>query len=184
MRMQKSTQKKAKNLINLIFFQGLWFVTVIGASNENNGYAIAGLVVFIVSNHFLSESPRADNLLVGIAVLTGLLVETAFLQTGLLDYNGGELWAAIAPLWILVLWANFALIMNGCLSWLQGRYLLAAVLGALGGPLSYFGGIKLGAADAGAPVLTVLLVIAALYAIVTPIFLMIARRLAVAEMRR
>ncbi len=182
--MQSSTQNSIKKLLNLIFFQGLWFVTVIGASNDNNGYALAGLVVFIAANHFLSDSPRADHLLVGIAVLTGLLVETALLQIGLLNYSLGESWPNIAPIWMLVLWANFALTMNGCLSWLQGRYLLASVLGALGAPLSYFGGIKLGAATAGTSMLAVLLVIAALYAVVTPLFLMLARRLAGPEMHR
>jgi hypothetical protein len=182
--MQTSAQKSAKKILNLIFFQGLWFVAVIGASNDNNWYPLIGLVVFIACNHFLSDFARADNLLVGIAILTGLVVETAFLQIGLFSYNGGEPWTNIAPIWILVLWANFALTMNGCLRWLQGRYLLAAVLGTLGGPLSYFGGIKLGAAAAGTSMPVVLLVIAALYAVVTPTFLMIAGRLAAAEMRR
>jgi len=182
--MQTSTRQSAKYFFNLILFQGLWFVAVIGASNDSYGYALAGLAMFIAGNYFLSDFPRADNLLVVMAILTGLLIETAFLQAGLLNYNGGGPWMNIAPIWMLVLWGNFALTMNGCLSWLQGRYLLAAVLGALGGPVSYFGGIKLGAADLGAPMLSVLLVIGVLYAVVTPIFLMGARRLAVAEMRR
>jgi hypothetical protein len=72
---------------------------------------------------------------------------------------------------------SFALTMNGCLNWLHGRYILAAVLGFLGGPLSYFGGIKLGAATADSLV-PVLLVVAFCYALITPLLLLLAGRLA------
>ena len=44
------------------------------------------------------------------------------------------------------MWINFALTLNGSMRWLHGRYLLAAVLGAIGGPLAYVAGVKLGAA--------------------------------------
>ena len=68
--------------------------------------------------------------------------------------------------------------MNGCLSWLQGRYILAGVLGFMGAPLSYIGGIQLGAAVAGTDLEIVLLVVACTYAVVTPCFLYMALRLA------
>jgi hypothetical protein len=35
------------------------------------------------------------------------------------------------------------------MSWLKGRFVLAAVLGAITGPLSYFAGVELGAAQWG-----------------------------------
>jgi hypothetical protein len=35
------------------------------------------------------------------------------------------------------------------MSWLKGRFVLAAVLGAIAGPLSYLAGVKLGAAQWG-----------------------------------
>ena len=35
------------------------------------------------------------------------------------------------------------------MSWLKGRFVLAAVLGAITGPLSYLAGVKLGAAQWG-----------------------------------
>jgi hypothetical protein len=67
--------------------------------------------------------------------------------------------------------------MNSCLKWLQGRLLLASVLGAIGGPLTYFAGIKLGAATAGTSMPVLLVVIAVTYALITPLFLEAARRL-------
>ena len=42
-----------------------------------------------------------------------------------------------APLWILCLWAAFALTLTRSLAWLMRRPWLAALLGALGAPLAY-----------------------------------------------
>jgi hypothetical protein len=68
--------------------------------------------------------------------------------------------------------------MNGCVAWLHHRYVLAGLLGAIGGPLSYFGGLKLGAATTDQPMLLVLGVIAVIYALVTPLFFYLAARFA------
>ena len=78
---------------------------------------------------------------------------------------------------MLILWANLALTLNGCLRWLQGRYVLAAILGAAGGPLTYFGGMKLGAATSTLPLVTTLGVIAIIYAFITPLLLLIAKQI-------
>ena len=43
------------------------------------------------------------------------------------------------------MWAMFGTTLRGSLSWLAGRYGLAALLGAVAGTLSYLGGAKLGA---------------------------------------
>jgi len=43
------------------------------------------------------------------------------------------------------LWFNFAMLVSISLAWLKGKYLLAAVLGGLAGPVAYWGGEKLGA---------------------------------------
>jgi len=164
-------------LINLIFFQGIWLLTVFGAANNIYWYGLLGLAAFVIFHHFTAGTARADFLLVAIAVATGLLIETAFVRTGLLVYTLNIPSPQFAPAWILILWADFALTMNGCLRWLQGRYLLAAALGAIGGPISYFAGVKLGAATTNTSMLIVLPVIASVYALITPLFLMAARRL-------
>jgi hypothetical protein len=81
----------------------------------------------------------------------------------------------LAPLWLLVLWAAYALIINGCMSWLHERYILAATLGAIGAPLSYLGGIKLGAADTTQTALA-LVVISLIFAAVTPLLLYLSKK--------
>ena len=51
------------------------------------------------------------------------------------------------PVWILVLWAAFGTTLNGCLGWLRQKLALAAILGGLLGPLSWYGGVRLGALE-------------------------------------
>lgn len=166
------------NLLNVAFFQGVWFLTVIGVAQGNLWWGIGALTSFVIVHHYSSDTAGTDFQVAVLAIAIGAIVETLFIRSGLLVYEYNLPAANFAPIWILILWANLALTLNGCLRWLHGRYLLAAALGAAGGPLSYFGGIKLGAATAGASMSLTLGVIAMVYACITPFLLMVARRLA------
>ena len=163
-------------LINLLLFQAVWFVTVLGAAAGNGWIGLIGLTVFFVTHQLTFDSARADFMLAGLAVLIAACVETLIVQTGLLSYKAAIPFEGLAPLWLLVLWANFALTMNGCIDWLHGRYALAAALGAIGGPLSYFGGLKLGAATTDKNEFFVLACVAIVYAIVTPLLFYFAQQ--------
>ncbi|MBA3696570.1 MAG: DUF2878 domain-containing protein [Methylotenera sp.] len=52
---------------------------------------------------------------------------------------------ALVPAWILGLWLDFSTTLNVSLRWMHGRYLVAILFGAIGGPLAYIGAEKLGA---------------------------------------
>jgi hypothetical protein len=172
-------RKATLNLVNLIAFQGVWLITVLGAAEGNLWYGIFALGIFIVAHQFLSVTAATDFKLVAIAVLFGAVIETLFIQTGLLSYAYNFPAADFAPIWVLILWANLALTLNGCLRWLQGRYLLASVLGAIGGPIAYLGGLKLGAAESGASTEFTLGIIAIVYGLIVPVLLITAKRLSV-----
>jgi hypothetical protein len=53
--------------------------------------------------------------------------------------------ANIAPHWIVVMWGLFATTLNVSLAWLKQKLALAAMLGAVAGPLAYYAGYKLNA---------------------------------------
>lgn len=172
------------NLISVALFQGVWFTTVWGAIIGNHLVGPAALAFAMACHYFVFGTAKADFLLVAISAATGLVIETIYIQAGLIMYANSFPSTYLAPLWVWVLWGNFALIMNGCIKWLQGKPLLAAVLGFLGAPLSYYAGIQLGAATSGPSKTTLLAVIAITYAIVTPLFLNLAHRLALAAERQ
>jgi hypothetical protein len=73
------------------------------------------------------------------------------------------------------LWLNFAATLNVSLEWLKGRYLLAAIFGAVGGAGSYYGGARLGATLA-LPDANGILLLAVGWGIMTPFLVWLAKR--------
>jgi len=164
-------------LINLIFFQAVWFATVCGPGNGIHWLGLPALAVFAGYHFFSAATGRVDFILVAISVLLGILVETAYLRFDVLIYAFNMPSPHFAPYWILFLWANFALILNTGLQWLHGKYFLAGILGFIGAPLAYFSGVKLGAATTGMTPALAYLAIAFSWAVVTPVLLFLARLL-------
>ena len=67
------------------------------------------------------------------------------MQLGILTFDGGHLVAWLCPPWIILMWAQLGTTLRYCVRFLQGRYLLAAAMGAVAGPLSFYGGAGMGA---------------------------------------
>ncbi len=136
-----------KGLANFVGFQSVWFLSLFGAGTQRSWLGAVALVLFTIWHFLSAHNWRAELLLVAIACVVGFIVDTAFIQLNLLAYSEPLPFAAVAPYWILGMWINFALTLNGSMRWLHGRYRLAAGLGAIGGPLAYVAGVKLGAAE-------------------------------------
>ncbi|HET9205432.1 MAG TPA: DUF2878 family protein, partial [Burkholderiaceae bacterium] len=113
--------------------------------------------------------------LVGAAMAIGLVWDSALLQLGWIVYAAPGPLPALAPAWILALWALFAIALREPLRWLHRRLPLAALLGALGGPLSYAGAQRLGACTLTQPVVSEI-ALALGWAAMVPLLLVLARR--------
>lgn len=162
-------------LFNLIAFQLGWFACVVGAARgwPLTGTAIAAL---IVAWHIVRAARPAEELkLIAVAVLIGVLWDSALIAFGLTDFTSGTLLVGLAPPWILALWALFATTLNLSLRWLRQRWLLAALLGAVAGPLSYWAGARLGAVQLVEP-WPALIALSIGWALMTPALVIIARR--------
>jgi len=166
-----------KSAANLILFKVVYGLSLVGVAAGSPWWGAAGLIVFIAWHARTCSHARADFILAGTAVVLGLLVDTINIHSGVLVYNAAWPSPDLAPFWILVLWANFALIMNGGLRWLQGRYMLAAVIGAIAGPLGYVIGIKLNAAAYGSTLTELIVVSSISWAVALPLLLFLAERL-------
>ena len=164
--------------LNFVLFQLVWALSLYGVVI---GYAWLGplsLVGFVIIHAATSRTAKADFAVAVIAVPIGLTLDTLYIRSGLIAYNGELLWSGAAPLWILALWANFALTLNGCLGWLRERLKLAAVLGFVGGPLSYYGGIAVGTATVSGDSALLFGIIGVAWAIVVPFLLWLALQFA------
>jgi hypothetical protein len=85
---------------------------------------------------------------------------------------------------MLALWVNFALAIDA-LAWLGRRPVLAAMLaGAVGGPLSYLAGARLGAVTLGPSEPVALAAVAVVWMVAMPLLLFVLPAFAFAGLRR
>lgn len=130
-------------IANFALFQASWVALVAGAAN---GLLVPGVLLtalFLAWELRRSENPRALALLVGLAVVGGIVIDGGYALSGIVDY---ELPAGpLAPWWILGLWVVFALTLTESMGWMRKRRLLGSLLAGISAPLSYYAGYKLGA---------------------------------------
>lgn len=158
-------------LVNAIGYQLVWLVSVVGAAHGQLFAGPLAAIAFAVLVLAFGGERRADLRLIPLVLLIGLLTDSAWIELGWLDYSAPWPSAQFAPAWIVGIWVSFALTLNHSMAFLKGRYLLAAVLGAVGGPLSYWGASRgLGAVHFVAPVAIVLLGLGIVWMGVFPLF--------------
>ncbi len=163
-------------LTNLVLFQVGWFACVLSGA-AHMPWIGALVAVSIVGFHLVRADQReAEIKLILIAVGIGALFDSLLVWTEWLRYPSGILLPNTAPYWIVLMWALFATILNISLRWLRGRWLIAALAGAAGGPLAYYGGHRLGALEFG-DVTAALLALAVGWAIFTPVLMALSARL-------
>jgi hypothetical protein len=124
----------------------------------------------------LSSRPSREFALVAAAAGIGFAWDSLLVATGLASYPAGNFAVAVAPHWIIALWALFGTTLNASLRWLKGRPALAGTLGAIGAPLSYYTGYQLGAIEMPAPAIALALQGLG-WAIILPALMALAQRL-------
>lgn len=133
-------------MLNFAAFEVGWFACVLGAARHQLPLGLAITALILLGSLILARHawPRQLLLLLLIALI-GFVWDSALSLAGLTVYPGSVFGHLLAPLWIVALWALFAMTLDVSLRWLQGRTLIAMVLGAIAAPLSYYGGVRLGA---------------------------------------
>ena len=160
---------------NFLAFQIGWFACVLGGAHDLP-WVGTGIALVIVAWHLTrAVRPKQELLLVLSAAAIGALFDTLLVWLGWFTYSSGTLIAGTAPHWMVALWMLFATTLNLSLSWLKRRLFVAVLFGAIGGPLAYLGGEKLGALNFESPTAG-LIALAIGWASLTPLLAMIAQR--------
>ena len=162
-------------LANVALSQAAWFATIVGVAHDRAAWGVAAIGAVVGWHLLVSARPAAEARLVGFALLLGLVVESVALAQGHVAYPNGAWRAGWPPYWLVALWGLFAVSLNVALRWLRGRAALAALVGAVVGPLSFLSGARLGAAsfvDMPAALSTVALG----WAVALPLLLWLAER--------
>jgi len=124
-------------LANAIGYQLVWLACVAGAGAGWAWPGLAASIIFVGITLAQGGRRRDDLRLLALALVTGLVLDSAFAASGWMKYAAAWPSADAAPVWILALWASFALTLNHSLSFLRDRPGLSAALGSVGGPLAY-----------------------------------------------
>jgi hypothetical protein len=131
-------------LLNFSAFQLGWFACVLGGANQLP-WAGSLVAALIVGWHLSqAQQPWRELTLLAVVGALGATWDSLLVAAGWLSYPSGTLLADTAPHWIVAMWVLFATTLNVSLRWLRGRWLMAALLGAAGGPLAYYAGTQLG----------------------------------------
>jgi hypothetical protein len=156
---------------NFVLLQAGWFACVIGAANQHVFWPVLATFLYVTFHIWYSHSPILELKLLIKAVSLGVSADTLIANLGFLHFQDAWPSAYLSPIWMWALWALVASTINGSLSWLKGRPILGAVLGAICGPMSYEAGIRMGAGAWGpSGQLGGLIVIAIVWAIAIPLF--------------
>jgi len=154
-----------------------WFACVLGAAN---GYTWLGpvFVAVLVTIHLgLTRARRRELATLGAAALFGYTIDSVMVLAGVFDFPAQARVGAPSTVWMVALWVNFAMTLNVALYWLQRKFMLAALLGAIGGPMAYFGGTQFGGLLAPAGVTALIGAVAVQWAIATPLIIAGAARI-------
>ena len=160
-------------VINLTLFKAGWLAAVLTAAATLPALGTAAIAVVIAIHLYRSDQRRAEIRLLGASALIGIVWESVLVQAGILSYTTGVFAAGVAPYWIVAMWLLFATTLNVGMRWLRRNWMVAAVAGAVGGPLSFLAGQKAGAVVFTNPV-TALVVISAGWAVILPLLVHLA----------
>ncbi len=127
---------------NLLGNQVVWVCAVVGAGQGLAWPGVIAAALYCLSQFWLNCTRRIDLRLMGTALLLGLVLDGGLSASGLARYAAAWPSASLAPVWILALWAAFAMTLTQSLAFLQARAWLAFTFGAVGGPLAYLGAAR------------------------------------------
>ncbi|WP_404486791.1 DUF2878 domain-containing protein [Pseudomonas sp. HT11] len=159
-----------KSLANAVLFQCGWFACVLGGDSE---WLLVVGAVLAIHLLWISSWSREGQVILAVT-LFGTVVDTALRTFGVFHFSFP---GPLIPFWLVLLWALLATTLRHCLAWSAQPWWRASVLGAVGGPLSYYAGSQLAGVGFGYGTAPTLIGLALLWALVFPVLHWIARQL-------
>lgn len=122
-------------------YEAVWFAAVIGAGRDWWWPGVAATALFAAWRLVASPHRNVEARLIAVALVLGVAFDAVLVWLGLTHYAAAWPWLA-APAWLTALWIAFALTIVPLFGYLHARVWLAALFGAIGGPLAYLGAAR------------------------------------------
>lgn len=161
-------------VLNAVIFDLAWLVNVMPAGQGLTWIGPMFSLCWLLFHMSTYPLKRLSDLRLCItAALIGYGADSLLVLSGLMAFPPHAQLGGPSTVWMVALWINLALTLNLSLVWLRNRYLLAALLGGIAGPLAYFAGTKLDAITLEAGYLP-LIAIALLWMLAMPLLVWLA----------
>jgi hypothetical protein len=158
---------------NAVWFQSVWFCAVLG--RENLLPATLGL---LLAHLILCRSLEKELLQLSTIAFIGIATDAILSATGVYQFDGNVL----IPLWLCALWVGFATTLNRSLSFFGRHSAVTIIVGAVGLPLNYWAGERLGAVSFGYDLIPTLAILAVVWAVIFPLMFKITAALDAQEL--
>jgi len=154
-----------------------WFACVLGAAWGGDWLALIVVPILFVIHIMVIERDQIRTIFIvaWVSMGIGLLTDTALILLGTVQPNPSLMPAPLAPIWDLMIWANFSLTLNSSLRFLQKRPFVSAVLGAISAPGTYYAAGSLGALRFCEPVFLNLLWVGIVWFLAMPCLSLMAK---------
>jgi len=129
-----------RDWLSLVLFKLGWFVAVYGGSD----WLIWQLPIVLAALFVVRPTGIALGVVSAVA-LSGILRDAALIMSGVLNPDGAPM-----PLWLALLWLQFALVLERGMHWMNRlSQPVQCVVGVVTGGLAYAAAVSLGAARIG-----------------------------------
>ena len=153
---------------NALWFQSVWFCTVLGRERF-----LPLAIVLLLVHIWLCRDYRAELRQLAVVGGLGIAPDAVLSAVGVFQFSGGVL----VPLWLCCLWLAFAAVLGRSLAWMARLPLLASCIGAVAFPLNYWAGLRLEAVEFGYSVPATMGILAVTWALLLPLMFVLTARL-------
>ncbi|WP_455204614.1 DUF2878 domain-containing protein [Kaarinaea lacus] len=143
---EKGTTIPYPKIANFLLFQIGWFACVLVAAQELPLLALISSLTIVAIHMLFTSFKGRELILILFSASLGMVVDSVAIASHVFTVPNSQ-GLFLAPLWLISLWMLFATCLRHSMSWLQGRYTVSAICGALFAPLAYYGGSQLGAIE-------------------------------------
>lgn len=153
--------------VNLLGFNLVWALCVFWG----NTYLLP-VSVLLLCHLLMHRQPKCElAIILGLGSL-GYVIDSGLTLLGLFQFEHVD---ARAPLWLLILWFGFCATLRQSLGFFRNHMGWSVLAGAVGGSFAYLSAASLGAVTLGFPTLQSGLMIAAVWAVLFPLFLRLSQ---------
>ena len=124
-------------------FHTCWLATAFGAAHQVPWLGPAFVVPAVILHLVLVDQSGRETILLLIVAILGYGHDTLHLVFGNLNFHTSLIMGYLPPLWMFFQWLIFATLLRLSLAWMKDRWLITAIVGAVGGPLAYWGAFTL-----------------------------------------